>query len=64
MSSDKGHHNSYDEFEEWQIEHTASGECDITFHGSLHAMETEGTKVLWNRSIERHNIRYKWMVSH
>ena len=26
-------------------------------------METEGAKVLWDRSIEKHDIRYKWMVS-
>ena len=27
------------------------------------AMEAEGAKTVWNRSIEKHNIRYKWMVS-
>ena len=47
MYSEKGHHNFHDEFEEWQIEHTTSCECDITFHSSLHAVETEGTNVLW-----------------
>ena len=26
-------------------------------------MEAEGAVVLWGRSIERHNLRYKWMVS-
>ena len=26
-------------------------------------MEAEGAAVLWNRSIELHKIRYKWMVS-
>ncbi|CAH3034541.1 unnamed protein product [Pocillopora meandrina] len=26
------------------------------------AMEAEGASVLWNRSIELHNMRYKWMV--
>ena len=31
--------------------------------GSLPAMEAEGAQVLWKRSIELHNIRYKWMVS-
>ena len=59
----RGRYNSDDEFEEWQIEHIASGECDINFHGSSPAMETEGAKVLWDRSIEKHNIRFKWMVS-
>ena len=23
----------------------------------------EGAKIVWNRSIELHNIRYKWMIS-
>lgn len=26
-------------------------------------MEIEGVKVLWDRLIEKYNIRYKWMVS-
>ena len=26
-------------------------------------MEAEGAKTVWNRSIEKHNIRYKWMVN-
>ena len=50
-------------FEEWRREHEASGECDINFRGSSPAMEAEGAAVLWNRSLERHSIRYKWMVS-
>ena len=50
-------------FEEWRREHEASGECDINFTGSSPAMEAEGAAVLWKRSIELHNIRYKWMVS-
>ena len=37
--------NYDDEFEQWQIEHIASGECDINFHGSSSAMETEGAEV-------------------
>ena len=50
---------SDEEFEEWLLEH----ECDINFAGSSTAMEFEGAVVLWNRSVERHNLRYKWMVS-
>ena len=46
------------EFEEWLLEH----ECDIHFVGSSPAMVSEGAVVLWGRSIERHNLRYKWMV--
>ena len=48
-----------EEFEEWLLEQ----ECDINFTGSSPAMEAEGAVVLWGRSIERHNLRYKWMVS-
>jgi len=49
--------------QEWRREHLASGECDINFNGSSPAMEAEGASILWRRSIELHNIRYKWMVS-
>ena len=52
-----------EEFEEWEIEHFFSGECDINFDGSSPAMEMEGAKVLWNRSLDLHNFRYRWMVS-
>ena len=48
-----------EEFEEWLFEH----ECDINFAGSSPAMECEGAVVLWERSVERHNLRYRWMVS-
>ena len=50
------------EFEEWQIEHISSNQCDINFTGSSPAMEAEGAKILWSRSVELHKIRYKWMV--
>ena len=52
-----------DGFEEWRMEHLTSNECDINFLGSSPAMEAEGAVVMWKRSIETHNIRYKWMVS-
>ena len=48
-----------EELEEWRREH----ECDINFTGSSPAMEAEGAVVLWGRSIELHNLRYKWMVT-
>ncbi|XP_058961471.1 uncharacterized protein [Pocillopora verrucosa] len=50
-------------FQEWRREHLASGECDINFNGSSPAMEAEGASILWRRSIELHNMHYKWMVS-
>ena len=45
-------------FEEWLLEY----ECDINFAGSSPAMESEGASVLWGRSIDHHNLRYKWIV--
>ena len=54
---------SNEEFEEWWIDHLASNECDINFTCSSPAMEAEGAETVWNRSIEKHNIGYKWMVS-
>ena len=45
-------------FEEWLLEH----KCDINFAGSSPAMESDGASVLWGRSIDHHNLRYKWMV--
>jgi hypothetical protein len=50
-------------FEEWRTQHLASGECDINYEGSSPAMECDGAVTLWKRSIEKHNLRYKWMVS-
>jgi len=50
-------------FQEWGREHVASGECDINFNGSSPAMEAKGASILWRRSIEMHNMRYRWMVS-
>ena len=52
-----------EQFQAWKREHLASGECDINFNGSSPAMEAEGASILWRRSIELHNMRYKWMVS-
>ena len=49
-----------DEFQEWLLEHH---DCDINFAGSSPAMESEGAVVMWKRSVERHNLQYKWMVS-
>ncbi|CAB4038257.1 Hypothetical predicted protein, partial [Paramuricea clavata] len=50
-----------EEFEAWKAEHITNGECDINFEGSSPAMEAEAAQVLWNRSIEKHNMRYKFM---
>ena len=52
-----------DSFYEKRREHLATGDCDINFDGSSPAMEAEGASIIWRRSIELHNLRYKWMVS-
>ena len=52
-----------EEFEEWRREDVASGDCDINFEGSSPAIESEGASVLWNRSVNRHKMRYKWILS-
>ena len=51
------------EFETWKVQHIANSECDIDFEGSSPAMEAEAAQVLWNRSIEKQNMRYRYMVS-
>ena len=52
-----------EKFNEWRREHLANDECDINFNGSSPAMKAEGASTLWNRSMELHNLHYKWMVS-
>ena len=49
--------------EKWRMEHITAGECDINFTGSSPAMEAEGAVIMWKRSIMKHNLRYRWMVS-
>ena len=34
----------------------------MNYVGRSAAMEAEGT-VLWQRSVETHNLKYKWIVS-
>ena len=48
-------------YAEWKITHTS--DCTMNFEGSSPAMEAEGALILWSRSLERHNLRYKLMVS-
>ena len=46
----------------WKTQHIANEEYDINFTGSSPAKEAERAVIMWSQSIERHNIRYKWMV--
>ena len=50
-------------FEEWQAKRVFLSEFDINFNGSSPAMEMEGAQTLWKRSLDLHNVRYRWMVS-
>ena len=47
----------------WRTEHITAGECDINFTGSSPAMEAECAVIMWKRSIMKHNLRYRWIVS-
>ena len=49
-------------YEQWKNEHVASGLCQKNFGGSSPAMEKEAAKILWNRSVEKHQFRYIDMV--
>ena len=40
-----------------------AGLCDINYEGSSNAMEMEGEIRLWQKSLEKHKIRYIYMVS-
>ena len=48
-------------YAEWKISHTS--DCTMNFEGSSPAIEAEGALILWSRSLERHNLQYKLMVS-
>jgi hypothetical protein len=45
-----------DEFESWFEEHKES--CSINYSGSSNAMEVEGVKALWLRSVADLKLRY------
>ena len=49
-------------YAEWQESHKASGKCQKNYEGSSGSMEKQAAKIMWARSIEKHNIRYKNMV--
>ena len=48
---------------EWMEAHKQSGECEINFDGPSTSMETEACRILWSRSIEKHNMRYTKLLS-
>ena len=50
-----------EEYKEWYALHEPK--CSANHKGSSPAMEMEGAKVLWSRSVERLNLRYTTVVS-
>jgi hypothetical protein len=52
-----------EKFEEWKVDHVNNGDCHVNFEGSSPAMEAEAAVVLWQRSIKKHKMRYRYMVS-
>lgn len=52
-----------EKFHEWKAEHIRTGKCQINFEGSSSAMEANGAEILFSRSVARHNMRYRWMIS-
>ena len=49
-------------YAEWKESHKASGKCQKNYEGSSGSMEKEAAKIMWTRSVEKHNIRYSNMV--
>ena len=43
--------------------HVNNGDCHVNYEGSSPAMEDEAAVVFWQRSIEKHKMRYRYMVS-
>eukprot|EP00795_Rhopilema_esculentum_P003937 gene3937-15264_t len=50
-------------FEKWKTNHKAEGSCQANHESSSPNMETEAAYRLWGRSIQQHNLRYKWIIS-
>ncbi len=53
--------SSSDLHEEWKEKHAKT--CLKNFDGSANAMEVECAKRIWERSIEKHGLRYTTMLS-
>ena len=57
-----GHHeNMSKESEKWWEGHRDN--CDVNYHGSSPAMEATGALRIWQRSVEKHNLRYTVVIS-
>ena len=52
-----------DKDDEWKRCHVESGLCEKNFDGPSSSMETAAAKILWSRSLEKHNMRYTVLLS-
>lgn len=55
--------SSSPDFALWQSGHVESGEYNKNYNGSSGAMETKAAEHLWNRSIEKNQMRYTTILS-
>lgn len=55
-------HNSWDKTSEKYKKWKEGHRCSINFTGSSKAMEAHGIKLLWGRSLEKHNLRYTTFI--
>ena len=51
-----------EKYKQWKANHASQGECQKNFEGSSTAMEKEAAKIIWGRSLSKHNFRYTEMV--
>ena len=60
-----GHHENMskesEEYKKWWEGHRDN--CDVNYHGSSPAMEAIGALRIWQRSVEKHNLRYTVVIS-
>ena len=42
--------------------HVNNGDCHVNYEGSSPAMEDEAAVVFWQRSIEKHKMRYRYLT--
>ncbi|KAK3717160.1 hypothetical protein RRG08_010971 [Elysia crispata] len=52
-----------DKFAVWERQHLGSGECERNFFGTAGMMEVHVSKIMWARSVMKHNMRYTIVVS-
>ena len=52
-----------DKFAVWERQHLGLGECYRNFFGTAGMMEVHASKILWTRSVMKHNMRYTIVIS-